>query len=368
MESNSQSDARDAAEQRDDLLSFLSLFLSTHQSATTDMWASQVLLDRFIPWLRNPTGAGSSFEVHVVGADVLQKGLHAALPAKLFDGRESVALKRPIMTGDRASEVDHHIWASLATEFRILANPLLGCHPNIVKLLGNVWQSAGAAQATFAPVLVLEAASGNLKELYSSSGPGIKLYEAIELFSGIAFGLHALHKCGVIHGDLKPENILIFRDNDGSCTAKLADFGSSVILRDMQSSVRLSGGTEYWRAPEYNDTLLMSDLIAVEIYSFGLLMLDFFVPGMAQESQKHLRDIVARGSTSESAHELLQGLAYELISDTYDLEQLAQLIRQCLMVAPSMRPQTMEDVIERLQDLLGASEVDQEDSEPTNGE
>ncbi|KAI9864370.1 MAG: hypothetical protein M1813_003290 [Trichoglossum hirsutum] len=322
------------------------------------MWASQVLLDRFIPWLRNPAGAGSSFEVHIVESDVLQRGVRATLPTNL---RENIALKRPIMTGNPTSDVDQHIWASLITEFRILTNPLLGHHPNIVKLLGNVWQSVGTTQTTIAPVLVLEAASGNLKELYSPSGPGIKVREAIELFSDIAFGLDALHNCGVIHGDLKPENILIFRDHDGSCTAKLADFGSSIVLRDMQSSVRLSGGTLYWRAPEYNNILLMSDLIAIEIYSFGLLMLDFFIPGAVQEAQKRLRDIAARNSTPGSAHELLQNLAYELVCDTYDLEQLAQLIHQCLMVPPSMRPQTMEDVIERLQDLLGAAEVEQED-------
>src|SRR2546426_11591441 len=53
--------------------------------------------------------------------------------------------------------------------------------------------------------------------------------QVVELLVGVADGLAAAHKAGILHRDIKPENILVAKNG----YAKLADFGLAKLLENI---------------------------------------------------------------------------------------------------------------------------------------
>lgn len=85
---------------------------------------------------------------------------------------------------------------------------------------------------------------------------------------GIAQGLSAIHRSGVIHGDIKPENILLFRKP--TLHAKIADFSHSLL--DTGETRRLVGGTDKYAAPGWKRAAPTGHLLKTDVYSYGLVV------------------------------------------------------------------------------------------------
>ena len=91
-------------------------------------------------------------------------------------------------------------------------------------------------------------------------------------------GLHYLHNMSYIHFDLKPENILISKEG----IIKIADFGYS---RQTLSSVYQS---HYYEPSLY---ICSTDIIyepSIDIYSFGIIFLEFILPVYKTDCEKFL--------------------------------------------------------------------------------
>ena len=121
-------------------------------------------------------------------------------------GGDRVALKTldPILAGDALFR------ARLAREIR---SARAMKDPHLVAIL-----EAGDADAV--PYLVLEFMPGGSLAERLAAGP-LRLADTLRLVAGIAAGLDALHRGGLVHRDVKPSNIM-FRE-DGA--AALTDFG-----------------------------------------------------------------------------------------------------------------------------------------------
>jgi serine/threonine protein kinase len=105
------------------------------------------------------------------------------------------------------------------------------------------------------------------------------LEEILDVAIQFAWGLHVIHKLGLVHQDVKPGNVLIA---EGGST-KIADFGlarARAVARiesvSPEASILVSAelGTRGYRSPEQADGLSLSR--KTDIWSWGLSVLEMF--------------------------------------------------------------------------------------------
>lgn len=97
-------------------------------------------------------------------------------------------------------------------------------HPNIVR----VHEVAEAEDGT--PYIVMELLEGVPLSAYTRSGVRVPIGQAATILQGILAGLGAAHAQGIVHRDLKPENVVLAREENGTFTAKILDFGIAKVM------------------------------------------------------------------------------------------------------------------------------------------
>lgn len=240
---------------------------------SVDLHLSHVVLTDAIK-LKAPIGTGAFFSITRIDLADLVMATKVALSA-LKPLPPLVVLKRPLLERDLDKPSNRRVFSSMATELQILRDTELRRHPNIISLLGVCWYPD---LDRITPVFVLEAATlGDLENFFS--GTALTPIEEIRLCTDIARGLHAIHERGIIHCDLKPQNILIFEQGEGHYIAKLADFGSSLLLSDQIVAMSSIGGTKAWQAPEVCELSTSNGLILAEVYSLGMVFWYAFTNG-----------------------------------------------------------------------------------------
>ncbi|KAM5346258.1 hypothetical protein ACJ41O_009263 [Fusarium nematophilum] len=262
------------AKQRDhDLLSFMSIFILTHQRLDRSLTLLGVLLDDASIDVEVRSNKGGYFSVCLARSkDLLEARSMNDQDELLPDARklpDLVAVKVPRPDGDLNSPRSRKLWSSMAMELQILRNTFIQSHPNIVQLLGVCWKSV--KDGVLMPSFVLEAAEIDL-EKYLANPKAVDYRKMLGLAVDIVTGVRALHDVGIIHGDIKPANVLIFKDPQLTYVAKIADFGSSLLRSDLTAPVRLPFGSGFWQAPECREHLDGEQLAKAEVYSVGLVL------------------------------------------------------------------------------------------------
>lgn len=181
-----------------------------------------VLEDRFL--LREPIGIGGFSTVYRAHDQVLNR---------------DVAIK--IFATER---LDTNFYRNLTKEARLATSVN---HPNVIAVysVGLFHQSQ--------PYLAMELVKGKtLSDFVGVRGP-LSLVDALEIVSGIADGVAALHAAGVLHRDIKPSNIVLFEEKTGKLKAKLIDLGLAKQIQTGTSTTTATGstvGTPAFMSPE----------------------------------------------------------------------------------------------------------------------
>ncbi|POM74023.1 TKL protein Kinase [Phytophthora palmivora] len=137
-------------------------------------------------------------------------------------------------------------------------------HPNIIELYGACHQGR--------PFFVCEPASHGTLASYLKGKDRRTIWFAI---GDAALGLQYLHDHNIIHGDIKGNNILVCDSLDGLPTAKLADFGLSIVTTHTTTSASNDNGVLgafRWKAPEC--LLGARATFASDIYSLGMCIIE----------------------------------------------------------------------------------------------
>ncbi|WVZ50635.1 hypothetical protein U9M48_001873 [Paspalum notatum var. saurae] len=268
---------------------------------------------------------------------VLGHGGHGIVYKGLLKGSVEVAVKR-------CMSIDEHHKKEFGKEMLILSQIN---HKNIVKLLGCCLEVQ-------VPMLVYEfIPNGTLFQLiHGNRGRQISLATRVEIAHQSAEALAYLHSWAsppIIHGDVKTSNILIDRD----CTAKLSDFGASILApTDESQFVTLVQGTCGYLDPEYMQTCQLTD--KSDVYSFGVVLLELLTRKMpfnldGPEDEKSLAtrfiSLTKEGKLEEILDDQLKN-----DNDMGFLEETAELAMQCLEISGANRP-SMRDISERLDRL-----------------
>jgi len=253
------------------LASFVFLVAGMEKSLRED--DSSILFDKSTTFQepRLPLGGGASFIVErAEWKSRSTVGLETSANSKWG---KYVALKYVRRTMDPSKMIVK--WKEVLLEIRALLHTPIRYHPNIVRLLGLSWGTTGGSDSVY-PVLALEYAEyGSLHDLQVTSDP-LSFVVKKKLCHDVSKGLSILHACGIVHGDLKHENVLVFRNKKTEdpivYTAKLVDFGGSImdLAEDQLHSLRMR--TPPWNAPEYRRKLSPEELKLTDIYSLGLLV------------------------------------------------------------------------------------------------
>jgi serine/threonine protein phosphatase PrpC len=111
---------------------------------------------------------------------------------------------------------------------------------------------------------------GELLETRLSRSPAIGLEEGRRIAVGVARGVGALHRAGIIHRDIKPDNVIV----EGEGSLKLIDLGA-VRVPGLEDAIPEGiPGTPAYMAPEMSEGELGNE--ATDIYALGVTIFRAF--------------------------------------------------------------------------------------------
>jgi DNA-binding NarL/FixJ family response regulator/tRNA A-37 threonylcarbamoyl transferase component Bud32 len=214
-------------------------------------------------------------------------------------------------------------------------------HPNIVTVYDFGITKMGE------PYLLMEYIDGvDLCDLILEHGR-LSLAHALSLCLQVCDGLSAAHERGIIHCDLKPSNILIQRTSSGELV-KLVDFGLVQIApKNPHPQVQVThknsvSGTPSYMAPE--QCLGKPADARTDIYALGAIMFEVLT-GKTVFTGKTAFEIFAK--QMQTAPPTLSSTVPECSFDS----ELEQLVSAMLAKKPDDRPQSMQEVKQRLLEL-----------------
>ncbi len=183
------------------------------------------------------------------------------------------------------------------------------------------------------------------------------LDETIDVFRQTASALAQMHDRGFVHADMKPHNVIVGRSLEGKLTAKLIDLGQSCKTGTIKKRIQ---GTPDYIAPEQ---VHRREITAkTDMYNFGATMYWVLsgknIPtamGTSQDSLMGSRD-AALIEKPTPISELMPEMP----------ERLCELIMHCVEVEPDSRPNSMDDVTNKLDLILGLVRSDSVEANKTS--
>ena len=218
-------------------------------------------------------------------------------------------------------------------------------HPGIVEIIDCEIDQRGRAY------IVMELLDGeSLGQCLERVG-NLELNSSLGIVGQIASALSAAHPKGIIHRDLKPDNVFLVSTPDDAETplsVKVLDFGiAKLVAHDAGEKGRTRTGsllgTPLYMSPEQCRGAGKVDH-RTDIYSLGCILFE-----MLAGRPPFIRD---------GAGELIAAHLSEAPPDILSLEPslqppLGHLVMRMLAKDPDARPQTMLDVVQAVEAILG---------------
>jgi serine/threonine protein kinase len=181
---------------------------------------------------------------------------------------------------------------------------------------------------------------GNLDHVLKKNQGHLSEEERFDIVDGILEGLKHLHTEGVIHRDIKLANILMHKTRGNQWRPKIADFGLSRLMDNLDSSVSNSaiGITIAYAAPEQIENHPIKK--NVDLWAFGVILYRLMTG--------KLPFAAAKGADPTSANlEMSRKIVMvDLPAEIAHIQQPYQyIIRRCLVKSTTERVQSAEELL-----------------------
>lgn len=246
-------------------------------------------------------------EIHIPehGEKILGQGGWATVTIATFR-KTQVAAK--CFYGEIISNYNRHLFnreMNMAARLR---------HPNLVQFIG--------ATIDREPIIITELMSTSLRHVLVEQKLNFLQIKCIGLDVGKALNyLHNIKPDPIIHRDVSSGNVLLDPLPNNLWKAKIADYGSVNLLKELKT---VGPGSPAYAAPEATSPPLQSP--KMDIFSFGILLIEIFT-GKFPDVESHNQ------------------LKAEINHNDY-----LRIVNMCLMKNPTERP-TAELVIDELAKL-----------------
>ncbi|MBS3821267.1 MAG: protein kinase [Planctomycetes bacterium] len=161
-----------------------------------------------------------------------------------------------------------------------------------------------------------------------------EVLETCTIFAQVANALAKMNECGYIHADMKPNNIIV--DDDGN--ARIIDFGQSCKVGTVKERIQ---GTPDYIAPEQVKRWPLD--ARTDVFNFGA-SLYWALTGKAMPS------ILPRGP--KVPHSGRQPVQAANVLNPAVPPLLARLVSDCTQLEAKERPNTMQEVVNRMGIIL----------------
>ena len=207
-------------------------------------------------------------------------------------------------------------------------------HPNLVTTYDFALEPTEA-------YIVMELIDGITLADYLKTNITPPLYTTAKIMRQVAAGVSAAHTYGVIHRDLKPANIML-TNYHGDLVAKVIDFGVAKLAKDVfltEDSITPHGsilGTCNYLSPEACQGKASDE--RSDIYSFGVVLYRMLTG-----------QLPFSGDVPAVVHAHVKKKPPHVADIRPDLpKHLVDLVMQCLRKSPSKRPQSADELANRL--------------------
>ncbi len=207
-------------------------------------------------------------------------------------------------------------------------------HPNIVK-----FHSEGSYRS-FRYIVTEYVPGANLEEHMLVKGqPDLKSF--FHVAKNIASAISAIHAAGMLHRDIKPANIIVSSENGD---ALISDFGLAMSIASEKKTLDRSSfaeGTPLYMAPEIFRGSQAS--VKSDIFSFGAAIYHYLCA---------VPPFIGKGSIADSAENCsVHPKSIRLIRHDIEEELDKFICSFCMAVHPSERPDSMDEVLDKLENL-----------------
>jgi eukaryotic-like serine/threonine-protein kinase len=166
---------------------------------------------------------------------------------------------------------------------------------------------------------------------------GLTIPRLVQVFAKVASGLAHMHRRGVWHADLKPNNLMLSKVGE----VKIIDYGLAWIKGEAKGRVQ---GTPEYMAPEQVRHSLANE--KTDLYNFGATMYRLVTWRLPPST------VPAPGSpaiTSKVFEKMLKPVQEHTPQAP---RALCDLIHHCLAFQPEKRPESANEVLDKLNQLV----------------
>jgi serine/threonine protein kinase len=207
------------------------------------------------------------------------------------------------------------------------------------------------------PYLALEYFDGISLEAFLDKRNGISEDLAVDIFVQVARALQYIHEHQIFHRDLKPSNILLKVDGDFISDLRIIDFGLSSIKEEFQTKTLMQGrtlvGTPLYMSPDQVSGGVYD--ARSEVYSLACLMFEALTglpPFPGDSSMVILEEHLTKPPP----------LLSEVRPDLQFSYGMQRILLKCLEKDKDDRFQSMQELVEALEDRISFGETDGSDS------